>query len=316
MSIYHLFTGIVQRSKGHSAIAGVAYQSGELLDDERTGIAHDFRVRQGVAHTEIIAAADAPDWVYQRPVLWNAVEQANRRGDAQLCFNMEAALPIELDLSQQILLVKNFLAPWIARGQVADFAIHNPVGNPHVHIKTTMNAIEPNGFGKKVREWNAGFSAGKVSNTDALEADRKRWAECCNQALSDAGFEDAANLSAESNADRGILELPTEHQGRAARYGNPSPRNPSEKSMQQTIQLLNRIKAEETRIHLLINSFETELMQAKEEQARLLQTESHTEFAATLTPVPRNPAQGGFELPRAEPPSTPSTIILLPDKGW
>ena len=68
MSIYHLFTVIVQRSKGHSAIAGVAYQSGELLDDERTGIAHDFRVRQGVAHTEIIAAADAPDWVYQRPV--------------------------------------------------------------------------------------------------------------------------------------------------------------------------------------------------------------------------------------------------------
>ena len=86
--------------------------------------------------------------------------------------------------------------------------------------------------------------------------------------------------------------------------------------MQQTIQLLDRIKAEEKRIHLLINSFETELMQAKEEQARLLQTESHTEFAATLTPIPRNPAQGGFELPRAEPPSTPSTIILLPDKGW
>ena len=87
--------------------------------------------------------------------------------------------------------------------------------------------------------------------------------------------------------------------------------------MQQTIQLLDRIKAEEKRIHLLINSFETELMQAKEEQERLLQTESHPEFAATLTPIPRNPAQGGFELPRAEPPSsTPSTIILLPDKGW
>lgn len=316
MSIYHFSMDIVQRSKGHSSIAGIAYQSGQCFQDQRTGITHDYRIRKGVAHTEIIAA-DAPDWVYQRPVLWNAVEQANRRGDAQLCFNLEAALPVELDLPQQISLVKNFLAPWIARGQIADFAIHNPAGNPHVHIKTTMNAIEPEGFGKKVREWNAGFSAGKVSNTEALEADRKRWADCCNQALNDAGFEDAANLSAESNEARGILELPTEHQGRFARYGNPSPRNPSEKSMQQTIQLLDRIKAEEKRIHLLINSFETELMQAKEEQARLLQTESHTEFAATLTPIPRNPAQGGFELPRAEPPSsTPSTIILLPDKGW
>jgi hypothetical protein len=46
--------------------------------------------------------------VFNREVLWNAVEQVERRKDAQLAREMEIALPVELGKDEQIALVREF----------------------------------------------------------------------------------------------------------------------------------------------------------------------------------------------------------------
>ena len=50
-------------------MAAAAYRSGEELTDERTGDRHDYSRRSGVDHAEIIAPAQAPDWVRDRAQL-------------------------------------------------------------------------------------------------------------------------------------------------------------------------------------------------------------------------------------------------------
>ena len=84
MAIYHLHAQMVQRSKGESAVAGAAYRSGSLIYEESTGVTHDYRRKQGVEYSEIIAPEGAQSWVQDRHTLWNKVEAAEKRKDAQV----------------------------------------------------------------------------------------------------------------------------------------------------------------------------------------------------------------------------------------
>ena len=84
MAIYRFSAEIIGRGKGYSATAAAAYRAGERIEDERTGEVHDYRRRDGVLHAEILAPEGAPAWARDRAKLWNAVEQAERRRDAQL----------------------------------------------------------------------------------------------------------------------------------------------------------------------------------------------------------------------------------------
>ncbi|MCT9171634.1 MobA/MobL family protein, partial [Acinetobacter baumannii] len=54
MAIYHCSTKTVNRSSGRTAVASAAYRAGEKLEDERTGLIHDFTRKDGVAHSEIL----------------------------------------------------------------------------------------------------------------------------------------------------------------------------------------------------------------------------------------------------------------------
>ena len=72
MAIYHLRARMISRSAGRSATAAAAYRSAELIVDQRTGLAFDYRARGGVDHVETLAPADAPDWVQSdRSLLFN-----------------------------------------------------------------------------------------------------------------------------------------------------------------------------------------------------------------------------------------------------
>lgn len=331
MAIFHFNQGIVQRSKGHSAVAAVAYQSGERITDERTGIVHDFRRKGHVAFTEILAIG-APEFVLDRSRLWNAIEAANRRSDAQTAVTLEFALPVELSLPQWVELTRKFLAPYVQRGQVADVAIHTPSGNPHAHVKLTMNGLEleSDGFGKKVREWNPDFSnkGGKqVADADSLFEARRRWADCANDALRTAGLSTLANLSAESYATQGIDQTPTIHQGRT-RY---IPRDPDTPLDRDTIAAavdaqreLQRIGKQEQRVHQLIKRFEDELTEARLQLAEVIKPTSAkptpkpadvctTAFAAKPGPLPnQRRIVAALDLPRVDGLRNPS--IIMPDE--
>lgn len=186
MAIYHLSAKIVSRSTGRSAVAAAAYRSGSQLRDERTGQNHDYTRKGGVAHSEIVAPDNAPDWMRDRAALWNAVERVEKRRDAQLAREIEVALPRELAPERCIDLVRGFVrTEFVDRGMIADFAVH--VGRardggdqPHAHIMLTTRELMGEGFGPKNREWNG---------ADKLEGWRARWAEHVNAELERGGHE-------------------------------------------------------------------------------------------------------------------------------
>ena len=140
--------------KLRSSVNAAAYRSGENLQDKQYGSVHDYRRKRGVVHNEIILPQNAPREYNDRATLWNAVEQSEKRKDAQTARDIDIALPIELDRQEQIELVREYVKEnFVQKGMCADFAIHDKAdGNPHAHIMLTTREVNAIGFGKKNRE--------------------------------------------------------------------------------------------------------------------------------------------------------------------
>ena len=182
MPIYHLHAKILSRDTGRSAVAAAAYRSGNSLHDHHTAQTFDYTRKTGIEYTEILSPSQAPSWTHNRETLWNAVEQSERRKDAQLAREIEIGLPVELTKDQQVALLRDYACTtFVSRGMVADVALHldNP-DNPHAHILLTTRDITPNGFGAKRRDWNA--------RSELMEW-RVAWADTANQHLARAGLD-------------------------------------------------------------------------------------------------------------------------------
>ena len=181
MAIYHLTAKMVKRADGRNAVASAAYRSGSKLYERRTGITHDYRAKEGVAHAEILAPEGAADWVHDRETLWNIVEAAETRRDAQVAREIEIGLPVELNQSEHVALLRDYARrEFVSKGMVADVGMHldNP-HNPHAHILLTTRRLTADGFGPKNRDWNA--------KSELLQW-RRGWAEVTNEHLIQAGL--------------------------------------------------------------------------------------------------------------------------------
>lgn len=221
MAQYRLSSQVIGRGTGRSAVAAAAYRSGQSLADERTGLVHDYSKRRGVAHTEIMAPDNAPDWMRDRVQLWNAVEAVERRKDAQLSRELQLSLPHELTDEQRRELVRGFAREqFVNRGMIADIAIHRPdekgdERNHHAHIMLTMRELTKDGFGNKARAWN---------DKALLETWREQWAVVQNRELERNG--QTARVDHRSFEARGIDREPQSHLGPSAnqmeRRGEPS----------------------------------------------------------------------------------------------
>lgn len=180
MAIYHFSVDVISRSQGRSAVACAAYRSAEKLQDQRYDKTHDYTRKEDVIHKEILLPEGAPTWMADRETLWNAVEAYEKRKDAQLARQVEISLPRELTEEQNITLAREFIQEqFVSKGMVADWAFHNDSmlngeKQPHVHVMLTMREITPEGFGQKVREWNA---------KENLLVWREAWAEVANRHL-------------------------------------------------------------------------------------------------------------------------------------
>ncbi|RUX10449.1 Ti-type conjugative transfer relaxase TraA [Mesorhizobium sp. M8A.F.Ca.ET.059.01.1.1] len=182
MAIYHLHVKVIGRKAGSSAVASAAYRSASRLRDERIERSHDFSAKRGVAHSEVMLPEDAPEAWCDRERLWNDVEAFEVRKDAQLAREVEFALPRELSQAQGIELARDFVqAEFVSKGMVADLNVHwdraeDGSPKPHAHVMLTMRSVDENGFGAKVRDWNA---------YQAVERWRERWAELANERLAE-----------------------------------------------------------------------------------------------------------------------------------
>ena len=87
-----------------------------------------------------------PEWA-DREILWNAVEENEKTKDSRLAREFVVALPIELNKSEWILLLSDFIRrQFIDEGMCADVAIHDTDGhNPHAHIMLTVRPLNENG---------------------------------------------------------------------------------------------------------------------------------------------------------------------------
>ena len=144
MAIYHCSIKIISRVGGRSAVASAAYRSGEKLYNDETGITHDFTRKGGVILCEIMLPPNAPERFSNREVLWNEVQQIEKRSDAQFAREIEVALPAEMSREEQIECVRSFIQDnFVSEGMIADWALHDKGdGNPHAHIMLTLRGFD------------------------------------------------------------------------------------------------------------------------------------------------------------------------------
>jgi len=255
LAIYHLRLKVISRALGREArpggatrrsvVAAAAYRSGERLYDSTQRKWFEFE-KPDVIHKEILAPDNVPvaEWVFDRQALWNMVEKAEKRVDAQLAREVEITLPRELNKDQCVELVRSFVRDqFVSRGMVADIAIHRPDASdgqeqPHAHVLLTLRRLDPasvTGFASlKERDWNepehirkAVAEARKRFNNTGLPEDkaaleaaekqrnvnvwRAEWASYANRKLEAIGS--AARIDHRTLEAQGIFRPPQPYLG-------------------------------------------------------------------------------------------------------
>jgi Ti-type conjugative transfer relaxase TraA len=212
MAIYHLHVKVIGRKSGSSAVASAAYRSGSRLRDERLDRSHDFSAKRRVVHSEVMLPENAPEAWSDRERLWNDVEAFEVRKDAQLAREVEFAIPREMTQAQGIELARDFVrGEFVDRGMIADLNVHwdmaeDGIAKPHAHVMLTMRAVDENGFGQKVRDWN---------RTEMVARWRERWAELANERLAELDID--ARIDHRSLEAQGIALEPQSQIGAPAK---------------------------------------------------------------------------------------------------
>ena len=246
MAIYHCSISNVSRAKGSTSCATLAYISGEGIHDSRTGIKYSYSRRERVLEVGTILPTSAPSGYADAETLWNAVENYETADNARTAKKIQVALPRELELSEQKTVVEEYIRQNLAQeGYCATYAIHDggTRGNPHAHILVSNRTIDRKGNwgvkrkmayaldergnripllnedgtqrtdGNGRRQWKrVTVEQNKLDSKDFLLRLRKAWADVVNRYLSPS-----EQIDHRSNVARGIEDIPTIHEGYAAR---------------------------------------------------------------------------------------------------
>lgn len=225
-----------KQGHGFSATAAIAYRSGGVVTDYRTGEVHDYTRKRRIGHTEIVLPPGAPSWASHREALWNAVEAAEPRKDARLMHEFIVAVPHGLTPEQEIAMVRD-LAQNVAdrHGLPVDFAIHGDdpkkwdgsakgIVGKHAHLAMPTRELTPKGFSKiKGREF-----IDRKLGPKTLRYWREQWALIGNTHMERAGLDErwdhrTLSVQREDALERGDMaaaeeldRLPGVHIGAAA----------------------------------------------------------------------------------------------------
>lgn len=147
----HAPVKVVQRSKGRSATAAAAYRAGVSIEDERTGVVHDYTRKRGIEGEALLLPENAPEWAHDRSRLWNAAEQREKHPRAQTARDLTVAFPSEFNQEQRQeagLRIGQWLV--VRYGAAVDVAWHEPSKkgdqrNHHAHLLFTTRRFDQNG---------------------------------------------------------------------------------------------------------------------------------------------------------------------------
>ncbi|WP_273718490.1 MobQ family relaxase [Leuconostoc mesenteroides] len=232
MAIFHMNFSNISAGKGRSAIASASYRSGEKLHSDMEGKNY-FYARDVMPETYILAPDNAPEWVNNREILWNKVEEKDRRSNSRYAKEFNVALPVELsDIEQKELLLNYVQNTFVNEGMVADVAIHRDhPENPHAHVMLTNRPFNEDGTwglkskrenildekGNKTYTGNSRFPrARKVWLVDwdkkgKVEQWRKEWAKSVNHVFEQKNMPD--RISEKTLDEQGIDGVATQHIG-------------------------------------------------------------------------------------------------------
>lgn len=189
MAIFHLNFRRVSRNKDHSSLAKFKYI---MRTDE-------FKNKSGFIYSE---SFNLPNFAKDKPELFWVGADLHERKNATLCYEIEFALPKELNHQQNINLVKNYIET-ILPNAPSTFAIHtNEKGeNPHCHLmfsdRTMSERVEKltaDKFFKRASKNKSGYEVGGAKKDETLDTKaavynyREKLAEVTNQHLKKAGF--------------------------------------------------------------------------------------------------------------------------------
>lgn len=297
MAIYHMSIKNISRAKGKTAIAAAAYRAGTILTDQETGITHSYTKKTEVAYTEIILPEHAPAEYANRETLWNEVQKVETQSNARLAREWEVALPNELDLDQAKTLIHDFAESLVAEGMCVDLNIHWKNGNHHAHIMGTTRPIDKDGkwapkerkgykldaegnkipvIDPKTGKQKIGARGRKMWQREIVQANdwnrrekveewRKRWADCCNKYL-----DREQQLDHRSYERQGITQLPTVHEGYAARLMEQRGTVSDLCQLNRSIVAYNHITALYSKSKQELKLLEQEIAKAKEPDFREL----------------------------------------------
>ncbi|WP_238384142.1 MobA/MobL family protein [Teichococcus vastitatis] len=134
--------------------------------ERRDGKPYDFRRKRAehIGHAMLLPEG-APAWAADPAALWQAAEDAERRGDAQVARLVEFAIPRAIPINRRMDLVRAVVAPWVTEGMAAQVDLHCPMASdgaeqPHAHVLLTLRRLDGAGFAAtKERAWNQAFRA-------------------------------------------------------------------------------------------------------------------------------------------------------------
>lgn len=227
MSTFYFSASVISRGKNQSAVASASYRSGESLYSELDMETKSYGNRSVQPETFISAPKHAPEWVFNREILWNEVEYQENKANSRLAREIKLALPVELNNDLQRELLEEYVSEnFVERGMVADVSIHRDVThNPHAHIMLTVRPFNEDGSwgSKQKREYlkdekgnfilddNGKKKFKKIELTDwdskqTLVEWRKNLAEKINEYYKENGIKE--EVSHESYEKQGLDKIP------------------------------------------------------------------------------------------------------------
>ena len=212
----HLNIKPVQRNKGQSIVARVAYQTASNIRDPRTGEWHNYRYKKSeLGQTRLLLPTSATTHITDHEQFWANLEAHYKRGNSVPARTASLALPIELSADENHELMLQY-GQWLSDtyGVAVQVTSHKPhSSNPHFHLAITACTVLTDGsFGKKAIALAPISAQRELKQRIApVEILRSQWADMVNAALEKSGI--LERVDHRSYLRRGIQEIPQKHEG-------------------------------------------------------------------------------------------------------
>lgn len=257
MAIYHLSIKNVSRAKGSNALRSAAYALRTQMHCERTGETIDYSKKTDLLWSGVLLPEGAPVEFSDPEILFNSIENHESAVTARTAKKIEASLPKECSLEEQVKICESFAKQLVSKGYCVTYGIHDQKdqnGNFHVHYVIPNRPLEKDGSWQKVKrkmvyeldakgeriplidrktgqqkvdarnrkQWKRiSVVMDPLSDKKTLMQLRERWAAECNKYLRKEQQIDHRSYKAQ-----GISKLPSLHEGYFAQQlavlGNPS----------------------------------------------------------------------------------------------